>query len=77
MNRVLFLLCLSVLISDVDRSNLSLAAPLLQSELGISTIQMGTLLSTFFWTYALMQTHAGWLVDRFDVKWVFTIGFFV
>ena len=24
-----------------------------------------------------MQIPAGWLVDRFDVKWVFAVGFFV
>ena len=77
MNRVLFLLCVSVLINYIDRSNLSIAAPLLQTELGISNTQMGALLSAFFWTYALMQTSAGWLVDRFDVKWVFAIGFFL
>ena len=77
MGRVLFLLCLSVLINYIDRSNLSIAAPLLQGELGISNTQLGTLLSAFFWTYALMQIPAGWLVDRFDVKWVFAIGFFI
>ena len=77
MNRVVILLSLSVLINYIDRSNLSIAAPLLQSELGISNTQMGTLLSAFFWTYALMQVPIGWLVDRFDVKWVFAIGFLV
>jgi MFS transporter, ACS family, D-galactonate transporter len=77
MNVVLFLLGLSVLINYVDRSNLSIAAPLLKDELGISASQLGTLLSAFFWTYALMQIPAGWLVDRFDVRWVFAAGFFV
>jgi MFS family permease len=77
MNRVLFLLSLSVLINYIDRSNLSIAAPLLQSELGISNTQLGSLLSAFFWIYALLQVPAGWLVDRFDVKWVFAIGFFL
>ncbi|HEX3819216.1 MAG TPA: MFS transporter [Candidatus Sulfotelmatobacter sp.] len=77
MNRVLFLLCLSVLINYIDRSNLSIAAPLLKSELGISNTQLGTLLSIFFWIYALLQIPAGWLVDRFDVKWVFALGFFI
>jgi MFS family permease len=77
MNGVLFLLGLSVLLNYIDRSNLSIAAPLLQSELHISNTQLGTLLSAFFWTYALMQMPAGWLVDRFDVKWVFAIGFFI
>jgi MFS transporter, ACS family, D-galactonate transporter len=77
MNRVLFLLGLSVLINYIDRSNLSVAAPLIQDELGISALQLGKLLSAFFWTYALMQIPVGWLVDRFDVRWVFAIGFFV
>ena len=77
MNGVLFLMSLSVLINYIDRSNLSIAAPLLQNELGISNTQLGTLLSAFFWTYALMQSLTGWLVDRFDVKWVFAAGFFV
>ncbi len=77
MNRVLFLLGLSVLINYIDRSNLSIAADLIKGELGISDLQLGALLSVFFWTYALMQITSGWLVDRFDVKWVFAIGFFV
>jgi MFS transporter, ACS family, D-galactonate transporter len=77
MNRVLALLTLSVLINYVDRSNLSIAAPLLQDELHISNTQLGTLLAAFFWTYGLMQIPAGWLVDHFDVKWVFAAGFFI
>ncbi len=77
MNGVLFLLTLSVLINYIDRSNLSIAAPLLKNELHISNTELGTLLSAFFWTYCLMQMPAGWLVDRFDVKWVFAAGFFI
>ncbi len=77
MNRVVFLLSLSVFINYIDRSNLSIAAPLLQRELGISYSQLGVLLSAFFWPYALMQMPAGWLVDHFDVKWVFAAGFFL
>jgi len=77
MNRVLFLLGLSVLINYIDRSNLSIAAPLLKDELHITNSQLGILLAAFFWTYGLMQIPAGWLVDRFDVKWVFAAGFFI
>ncbi|MGA8342708.1 MAG: MFS transporter [Candidatus Sulfotelmatobacter sp.] len=77
MNRVLLLLGLSVLINYIDRSNLSIAAPLIKDELGISASQLGTLLSAFFYTYALLQVPAGWLVDRFDVKWVFALGLFI
>jgi ACS family D-galactonate transporter-like MFS transporter len=75
MGGVLFLLGLSVVINYIDRSNLSIAAPLIKDELGITASQLGTLLSAFFWTYSLMHIVSGWLVDRFDVKWVFALGF--
>ena len=77
MNRVLLLLTFSVLINYIDRSNLSIAAPLLKDELGLTNTQLGTLLAAFFWTYAMLQIPAGWLVDRFEVKWVFAAGFFI
>ena len=75
MNRVVVLLGLSVLINYIDRANLSVAAPLLKGELHLSPSQLGILLSAFFWTYALMQPFIGWVLDRFEVKWVFAIGF--
>ena len=74
---VLVLLGLSVFINYIDRANLSVAAPLLKNELGLSASRLGILFSAFFWTYACMQILAGWLVDRFEVKWVFAMGFFV
>ena len=76
-SRVLVLLFLSVFINYIDRSNLSIAAPLIKDELKISASQLGVLLSAFFWTYSSCQLLAGWLVDRFDVKWVFAAGFFL
>jgi MFS family permease len=74
---VVILLVLSVSINYVDRGNLSIAAPLLKDELGISASQLGILLSSFFWTYAACQILAGWLVDRFEVNWVLAVGFFL
>jgi MFS family permease len=70
-------LVLSVSINYIDRGNLSIAAPLLKDELGISASQLGILLSSFFWTYAAFQILSGWLVDRFDVNWVLAAGFFL
>ena len=43
----LTLLVVSVFINYVDRGNLSIAAPLLKNELGISASQLGILLSAF------------------------------
>jgi MFS transporter, ACS family, D-galactonate transporter len=72
---VLLLLAICVLINYVDRGNLSIAAPLLKDELGISASQLGILLAAFFWTYTAMQFVSGWLVDRFDVNLVIGAGY--
>src|ERR1700722_9982229 len=77
LNRILVLLSLSVFLNYIDRSNLSIAAPLLKDELHLTASQLGVLLSAFFWTYAGCQLTSGWLVDRLDVKWVFALGFFL
>jgi MFS transporter, ACS family, D-galactonate transporter len=73
----LALLALSVFINYVDRGNLSIAAPLLKNELGMSPSQLGVLFSAFFWTYTAVLLVCGWLVDRFDVNRVLAAGFLV
>jgi ACS family D-galactonate transporter-like MFS transporter len=72
---VLALLAICLLINYVDRGNLSIAAPLLKDELGMSASQLGILLSAFFWSYTAMQFVSGWLVDRFDVNLVIAAGY--
>jgi MFS family permease len=71
------LLVASVVICYIDRANLSVAAPLLRDELGLSVSKVGALLSAFFWTYAAFQLVAGWLVDRYPAGWVLAFGFLV
>ncbi len=77
--RILALLFISSFLNYVDRSNLSVGATDIQRELGFNSYQLGLLLSAFFLTYAMSQLFmvAGWFVDRFDVRWVFAIGFFI
>ena len=77
--RVLALLVISGFLNYFDRSNLSVAATDIQRELSLNSLQLGRLLSAFFWTYALMQLlgAAGWLVDRFHVGWILAAGFFL
>jgi MFS family permease len=77
MNRVVALLAISILINYMDRGSLAIAAPLLKDELGLSASQLGILLSSFFYTYSFFLPLAGWMVDRFDVKWVMAGGFFI
>jgi MFS family permease len=68
---VLVLLGISVFINYIDRGNLSIAAPMLKDELGITPARLGILLSAFFYTYACMMPIYGWLVDRLNVYWLF------
>jgi len=71
----LLLLTLAILINYVDRGNLSIAAPLLKTELNISAAQLGLLFSAFFAAYTVFIFLSGWLVDRHDVNWVLAAGF--
>lgn len=68
---LLVLIGFSVFINYIDRGNLSIAAPMLQDELHLDAAHLGFLLSAFFWTYACLQPVYGWLVDRWNVYWLF------
>ena len=74
---VAVLLGLSAFLNYIDRGGLSIAAPILKDELGISPGRLGVLLSAFFWTYSCAQLLAGWMVDRLNVNWVLAAGFIV
>jgi len=73
--RLVTLLALAIFINYVDRGNLATAAPVIKSELHLSTTQIGVLLGAFFWTYVPMQLGAGWLAERFPVQRVIALGF--
>lgn len=77
--RVLALLTLSAFLNYVDRTNLSVGATDIQRELHLSNYSLGLLGSAFFWSYAAIQLAgiAGWVVDRWNVCWVYAIGFLV
>ena len=76
---LLILLVASIFINYIDRSNLSIAAPLIERQMHFKEAQMGLLFSAFFWTYSSLQLVgvAGWLSDRFSVGWVFAGGYLV
>ncbi|HMA04262.1 MAG TPA: MFS transporter [Gemmatimonadaceae bacterium] len=69
------LLAIAVFINYVDRGNLATAAPVLATELHFSATQIGILLSSFYWTYAVSQLGAGWLAERYPVQRVIAAGF--
>ena len=71
----LSLLVACILINQIDRVNLAVAAPLLKDEFHLNPWQPGILFSAFFWTYAGAQPVIGWLTDRFEVNVVLAAGF--
>jgi MFS family permease len=74
---VVALLTVGVVIAYTDRINLSAALPQIRTSFPISAAASGILLSAFFWAYTLLQTPAGWLVDRFGLKWPYAAGLFL
>lgn len=53
-----------------DRVNISMAAPHIMSDLSLSGVQMGMVLSMFSWGYIPGQMLGGYVADRFGIrKW--------
>ena len=75
--RIAVLLGVGVIINFFDRVNLSVAITPLKGEFGLSTIAIGYLLSTYSWTYVLLQLPSGPVLDRYGVKPVIRISAFL
>jgi len=71
------LLGAGVLVNYFDRINLSVAAPQLQHDLGLTPTQMGLLFSAFFWSYSMFQLPGGLVLDRYGIKTVGRWGAFL
>lgn len=65
---IVAVITLLTLTNYLDRGNLSVAAPLIMRDLGISNTMMGVILSAFVWPYALMSLPTGWAIDKFGAK---------
>jgi len=72
---VVGLLFALALINYLDRATIALALPAISRELKLPPITKGTLLSSFFWSYALMQVPIGFAIDRLNLRWFFAFMF--
>lgn len=75
--RIGLLLFLIYTAAFLDRGNISIAAPQMTKDLGISAVSMGVLLSIFFWGYVITQIPGGWVAQRFSPKWVIIVAMLV
>ena len=74
---IIGVLSLGMIIAYVSRSALAvpLALPEFIRSFHLSITDRGVLNSAFFWTYAVLQIPAGWVVDRYGVKLPYFLGF--
>ena len=73
------LVCVATLLnltSYVDRSCISVAAPLIRQELQLTPTQLGSVFSSFFLLYALLQAPWGMLADRLGPRKIVAIAVF-
>ena len=74
---LLLLLSIGVLIAFIDRTSISSALaerPFIE-HFGLTDVDRGWVNSAFFWSYGLLQIPMGWVVDRYGVKWPYTVCF--
>jgi MFS family permease len=71
--RVYILLCVMLFIEYIDRVNLSVAAPVIKTELALSNTQLGFALSAFGYCYATFQIINGFIGDRFGPRLTLTL----
>jgi ACS family D-galactonate transporter-like MFS transporter len=71
------LLFTASLINYLDRAAISFALPLISRDFHLTPETKGLLLSSFFWSYALMQIPIGWCADRFNLRGLYAGAFAV
>src|SRR4029078_8746975 len=72
---VVTLLFAGMLVSYVDRGNLSIAASSIMRDFRLTPGTMRLLLSACFWAYGGFQLPAGAIVDRIGIKRVYAVAF--
>jgi MFS transporter, ACS family, glucarate transporter len=63
-------------VAFLDRVNLSVAGAQLSTDYHLSNVQFGALSTAFLLGYALFQTPAGWLADKWGPRRVLTVSVF-
>ena len=71
---LVFAVSVAMLINYIDRGNLATAVPLIHDDLGLSSTQLGFLLSAFYYSYVAFMIPAGWLAERFGPNRVLAGG---
>ncbi len=68
------LLAVGIIINYFDRVNLSVGSKDIIKEFHFSGTEWGIILSSYLWSYTLLQIPVGTLLDRVGVKWMIRVG---
>jgi MFS family permease len=72
---MLGLLVLAMVVSYIDRGNISMAMPVITDVFDLNAKDKGYVFSIFLLSYTLMQIPSGRLVDRFGIKWTYAVSY--
>lgn len=70
---IVLLLFLATIISYLNRQVLSVNAPLLRDELGLSNFDYSAIVSSFLIAYTVGQAGSGWIIDRLGTRLGFSL----
>ena len=73
---ILAIVFVNVVINYMDRSNISVAATAMSTDLHWDSIKMGYIFSAFGWAYVIFQLPGGLLADRFSARAFYAITLF-
>jgi ACS family glucarate transporter-like MFS transporter len=65
---IIFLIAPITFVMSLDRTAIAVAAPTIQHEYGFTLFEMSVILTSFSWTYALLQVPGGWLAERYGPR---------
>lgn len=73
---ILFMCFVGITINYLDRANMSVALPFIDSELNLNltNTQKGLILGAFFWAYDGMMLFAGWITDKLGARRTFSLA---
>ncbi|MFQ0812569.1 MFS transporter [Brucella anthropi] len=73
---ILFMCFVGITINYLDRANMSVALPFIDSELNLNltNTEKGLILGAFFWAYDGMMLFAGWITDKMGARKTFSLA---
>jgi ACS family glucarate transporter-like MFS transporter len=69
--RLVLLLMAAASAGYICRVAITVAAPGIMHDFGLTQAQMGTVFSAFLIGYTIFQIPSGWLADRISARWIF------